>query len=114
MTVDRRQERATASRRLALKLIRGAALVSAFLGVWLIVGLLRAEAVARDYYAHAHGSATVANVQSDGMAPGFPPFWQVQIHGDVIEAGRTSPSYESSMRLWVEPITGFVIVMGAG
>jgi len=105
---------ATGSRHVAPRLIRGSALVGAFLGVWLIAGFLRADAVARDYFAHAHGGATVANVHSDAMTPGVPPFWQVQVRGDVIEPGRIGPAYQSSMRLWVEPITGFVVVMGAG
>lgn len=91
-----------------------AAVVGVLLAGWIVAGFLRADTVARDYFAHAHGSATVANVQSDGMTPGVPPFWQVQIRGDVTEAGRAGPAYQSSMRLWVEPITGFVIVMGAG
>jgi hypothetical protein len=91
-----------------------AAVVGLLLVAWIVAGLLRADTVARDYFAHAHGDATVANVESDGMTPGVPPFWQVQIRGDVIESGRAGPAYQSSMRLWVEPITGFVIVMGSG
>jgi hypothetical protein len=105
---------ARARRRRLGSLRAAAAVVGLLLVAWITAGFLRADAVARDYFAHAHGSATVANVQSDAMTPGVPPFWQVQIRGDVIEPGRSGPAYQSSMRLWVEPITGFVIVMGAG
>ena len=31
-----------------------------------------------------------------------------------IEAGKTAPGYISAMILWVEPLTGWVIVMGSG
>ena len=88
--------------------------LAVILCVWLVAGNLRAEALARDYFAHAHGGASVANVEVDGVAPALPPFWQVEVRGDVIEPGRPGSAYESAMRLWVEPITGFVLAMGAG
>jgi hypothetical protein len=82
---------------------------------WLVVGVLRSGAVARDYFAHAHGAgATVVNVEVEFEAPAIPPFWVVSISGDVIEAGGTSPVYRSAMLLVVEPFTGSVIVFGAG
>jgi hypothetical protein len=85
------------------------------LAVWLAAGALRAETVARDYFVTAHGSgATVAGVQVEGSGPAVPPFWSVTLSGDVIETGKTTPSYRSAMILWVEPITGWVIVTGAG
>jgi hypothetical protein len=91
-----------------------AAVLVVSLCVWLGAGNLRAEAVARDYFSHAHGGASVANVEVDGVTLALPPFWQVEIHGDVIEPGRTGSAYESAMRLWVEPVSGFVLAMGAG
>jgi hypothetical protein len=82
---------------------------------WLIIGVLRSEAVARDYFAHAHGAGTtVVNVGVEFEGPAIPPFWVVKISGDAIEAGRTKPVYRSAMFLVVELITGSVIVIGAG
>ena len=113
--MENRTEPTGRARRHRLRSLRAVAVIVGLLLVaWIVAGFLRADTVARDYFAHAHVGATVANVQSDGMTPGVPPFWQVQISGDVTEAGRAGPAYQSSMRLWVEPITGFVIVMGAG
>jgi hypothetical protein len=50
----------------------------------------------------------------DAASPGLPPFWEVNISGDVIEAGATTPAYRSNMRLWIEPLSGFVLENGAG
>lgn len=84
------------------------------LAVWLALGLLRAESVARAYYARAHGlGAHVVNVEAN-LQPAVPPFWSIEIHGDVIEPGQTGPGAISAMILWIEPLTGWVIVMGAG
>jgi len=67
--------------------------LAVILCVWLVAGNLRAEALARDYFAHAHGGASVANVEVDGVAPALPPFWQVEVRGDVIEPGdRAQPT----------------------
>ena len=94
---------------------RGIVVIAAVLAAWLVLGLLRSEAVARDYFAQAHGAgSTVVNVGVEFEAPAIPPFWVVSIRGDVIEAGGTSPVYLSAMLLVVEPITGWVIVFGAG
>ena len=84
------------------------------LGGWLALGLLRTETVAREYYAGANGfGATLVNVEAS-LQPAIPPFWSVEIHGEVIEVGKTPPGYISAMILWVAPLTGWVIVMGAG
>ena len=92
-----------------------AVVIVAVLASWLGLGSLRATAVARDYFGQAHGpGATVANVQIEGAGPVIPPFWSVTISGDVIEAGRTTPVYQSHMILWVELITGWVFVNGSG
>jgi hypothetical protein len=89
--------------------------LAVLLAGWLVMGVLRSEAVARDYFAHAHGAgATVVNVGVQFAAPAIPPFWVVSISGEVIEAGGTSPVYRSAMLLVVEPVTGWVIVFGAG
>lgn len=83
--------------------------------VWLVAGSLRAGDLARAYFATAHGpGATVTNVQIDAASPAVPPFWSVTVSGDVTEEGRTTPSYESHMILWVEPITGIVLGAGSG
>ena len=90
------------------------AVLAVVLAGWLALGLLRAEWVARDYYAGAHGvGATVVNVEAR-LQPALPPFWSVEIHGEVIEAGKNAPGYISAMILWVEPLTGWVIAMRAG
>ncbi len=82
---------------------------------WMLAGILRADAAARDWFARAHGSqATVVDVQVTGVVAAFPPFWQVTISGDVVEAGRATPSYRSSMNVWIEPITGFGFANGSG
>jgi hypothetical protein len=92
-----------------------ASVLVVMLAVWLVAGIVRAETVARDYFGTAHGlGATVADVHVEGSGPAIPPFWSVTISGDVIEAGKTTPSYRSALILWVEPITGWVIVNGAG
>lgn len=89
--------------------------IVAVLATWLGLGTLRAAAIARDYFAGAHGpGATTANVRIEGAGPAIPPFWSVTISGDVIEAGRTTPAYQSHMILWVESITGLAFVIGSG
>ena len=106
---------ATSKRRRRSGLARVLMILAVLLAGWLVIGVLRAGTVARDYFAHAHGTgATVVNVGVEIEAPDIPPFWVVSISGDVIEAGRTSPAYRSAMLLVVEPFTGSVIVFGAG
>jgi hypothetical protein len=106
---------ATSKRRPRNTLGRVLAVLAILLTGWLVIGVLRAGAVGRDYFAHAHGTgATVVNVTVEFEAPAIPPFWVVSISGDVIEAGGTSPVYRSAMLLVVEPFTGSVIVFGAG
>lgn len=103
------------ARRPAARILVAMSLVIAVVsGGWLLAGDLRAESLARDYFSHAHGAATVANVSVESVSPAIPPFWAVRIGGDVIEAGTTTPAYRSYMTLWVEPFTGFVFVNGAG
>ena len=102
-------------RRRAVRILIGAAVVLAVLfASWLFAGNLRAESLARDYFEHSHGTGTVTNVTIDAVSPGVPPFWEVRISGDVIEAGATTPVYRLYMRLWVEPISGYIFVNGAG
>jgi hypothetical protein len=106
---------ATSKRRPRNTLARVLAVLAVLLAEWLVIGVLHSEAVARDYFAHAHGTgATVVNVGVQFEAPAIPPFWVVSISGDVIEAGGTSPIYRSAMLLVVEPFTGWVVVFGAG
>ena len=105
--------RASAARR---RLGRVTWLLILILAAWLAAGLLRAEPVARDYFAHAHGgAATVENVEVAGVIPLFPPFWGVAINGEVREPQMTTGrGYVSAMLLVVEPFTGTVFVFGAG
>ncbi len=82
---------------------------------WLGAGWLRAADIARTYFAGAHGAgSSVSKVSVDSQSPAFPPFWTVTIGGDVTEAGRAGPSYESHMILWIEPISGVVLNGGSG
>jgi hypothetical protein len=101
-------------RRIARILVGCAVVLAVLFAGWLAAGDLRAESLARDYFAHAHGTGTVTNVTVDAVAPGLPPFWEVKISGDVTEAGATTPAYRSNMRLWIEPLSGFVLENGAG
>ena len=105
------ERRAERRRRWPVWLARAAAVI----GVWLVAGFVRAPAVARDWLVgqDRDGQRSV-NVATEFVAPVVPPFWLVNIHGDVIEAGGTSPVYTSYQLLLVEPITGFVLVFGRG
>jgi hypothetical protein len=82
--------------------------------LWIVLGFTRAPSIARDFYAGVQGGdAQIVNVEAN-LQPAVPPLWGVEIHGEVIEAGKSGPSYISAMILWVEPLTGWVIVMGSG
>jgi hypothetical protein len=105
---ERREER----RRWPVWLARAVIVV----GLWLAFGFVRAPAVARDWLARqyiVHGQAVV-NVAAKTAVPLVPPFWLVDVRGDVIEAGGTAPVYTSAQLLMVEPITGTVLVFGQG
>lgn len=83
--------------------------------VWIIGGITRADGAARTWFANVYpAGVTVTNVTVDGMFPAIPPFWQVEISGDVIEAGQSHSSYRSYMNVWIEPITGFGFLNGSG
>jgi hypothetical protein len=82
--------------------------------IWLVVGFIRAPMAARAWFVNAHGVDTIVNVSIDALGPAIPPFWFVNVGGDIIEPGATSPSYRSHMILIVEPIAGFVLVFGQG
>jgi hypothetical protein len=80
---------------------------------WLIVGGLRADSAARDYFTHAHTGHKAVNVTVH-VTPAVPPFWAVEISGDVIEPDDPSPKYRSYMSFWIEPLTGWLISLGNG
>jgi len=86
------------------------------IGIWLGAGLLRAETVARSYWANAHNAgATTAHVQVTFQSPFIPPFWWVSINGEVSEPQMgAGQGYDSAMLLVVEPIIGLVFVFGRG
>jgi hypothetical protein len=91
------------------------AAILALIVAWVLLGLMRAEAAARDWFTQAHGEgARVVDVEVDGVFPAVPPFWQVTLSGGVVEAGRTAPVYRSYMVVWIEPITGFGFAGAAG
>lgn len=94
-------------------LVRGLAIVAILLVVWTVVGVLRAEAAARDYFGKFAPGDTHANVTVQ-VTPAIPPFWAVTISGDVIEPDQPYPKYRSYMRFWIEPLSGWVISFGNG
>jgi hypothetical protein len=88
--------------------------ILAVLALWIALGFVRAPAVARDYWASRQGAgAQLLNVEVK-LQLAMPPFWGVEIHGNVVEAGQDPPGYTSAMVLWIEPLTGWVILVGAG
>jgi hypothetical protein len=89
-------------------------LVFVFVLLWVAIGLIRAPAIARDYFTRAAGAGANVVKINNGLGPPIPPFWFVSIDGEVTEAGGTGPGYHGAMLLLVEPISGWVIVMGAG
>jgi hypothetical protein len=96
-------------------LARVAVVLVVVLAGWFVIGFLRADAVARDYFAHAAGPGSkVVHVEILTLAPAIPPFWAVNIRGEVREAGAAGSRYTSAMWLWVEPITGWVLILGQG
>lgn len=81
------------------------------LAIWVVLGFVRAPAVARDYYLSKQGGARVVDLE-ERVFPAVPPFWGVSIQGNVLTSnGFPVPSV---MLLWVEPLTGWVLPMGAG
>jgi hypothetical protein len=93
---------------------RGVLAILTILALWIVLGFVRAPAVARDYWTSRQGTgAQLLNLEAN-LQPAIPPFWGVEIHGEVVEAGQHPPGYVSAMILWIEPLTGWVIVMGAG
>ncbi len=90
-----------------------ALVAAATLGLWLVCGYLRAEALARDCVASLHGpGTTMANVEVSAR-PALPISWSVTIAGDAHEGGSAAPTYRSHMVLVVEPITGTVVATTA-
>ncbi len=104
--------------------------IAAFGGWWIAgrstgatsgIGHDRAVAIAEDFFtsADAHGpgtmvsnvSITAADLASDA---GGRAAWRINIHGDVTEAGRSTPSYTSHMWLYVDAETGAVTVFAQG
>ena len=120
--MERLQER----RRIAAAV---AAVVLVVLGGWWLVvrptivpvGHDQAVAIARDFFASAdaHGagttvrnvSVTAADLDSDASGRAA---WKINIHGDVTEAGSTTPAYTSHMWLYVDAETGAVTVFAQG
>jgi hypothetical protein len=94
---------------------RAFAIVVAVLVGWLVVGAIRAPAIARAYFNGRQGSGDrITNVVVQAAIPLIPPFWGVSIQADVAEPQMTGPGYFSAMLLCIEPITGIVILCGSG
>lgn len=92
---------------------RAIVLVLGIVALWVALGFGRATTIARSYFDSTHDGANAVNVEAR-LQPAVPPFWGVEIHGNIIEAGASGPGYISAMILWVEPISGWVLVMGQG
>ncbi|HEX7948910.1 MAG TPA: hypothetical protein VF494_01070 [Candidatus Limnocylindrales bacterium] len=97
--------------RLRRRPARLAALVVAVVGLWILLGLTRAPTVAHDYWASSHPGATEVSVDIR-LQPAVPPFWGVTVNGTYAES--SGARVPSAMILWVEPFSGFVLVMGQG
>jgi hypothetical protein len=109
MAAQAQLEDRSARPRSRLRRVLVAALVLVVL--WVVLGVVRAPAVARDYYRSKQGGAQVTDIEQV-VFPALPPFWGVSIRGTITES--TGTSYPSVMLLWVEPFSGVVVPMGAG
>jgi hypothetical protein len=85
--------------------------VLALVLIWLVAGFSRAPSVASDYLVRTESPKRVSDVTTS-LVPGIPPFWVVTVSGTITEA--TGTHYSSSQILWVEPLTGWVIVFAQG
>jgi hypothetical protein len=95
--------------------LRAASAIALLIAAWLLVGVLRAGTIARDYFDRAHSPATtISNIHVSSEGPPIPPFWVVSIDGEVREPQMMGLGYVSAMILVVEPFTGWVFVFGTG
>ena len=85
-------------------------IVLLILVLWIVLGLVRAPGVARDYYLSKQGGAQVTNLE-ESISPAIPPFWGVNIQANI---GPTGAAYISAMYLWVEPFTGWIFSVATG
>lgn len=109
-TATERNQRTTRVRRRRVVVI-----AVAVLAVWLLVGAVRAPAIARDYFERAHGGGvTVLTVEVRAAIPFIPPFWGGSIAGKVTEPQLDGLAYNSAMLLLIEPFTGWIILGGSG
>lgn len=89
---------------------RALVLLLAALAVWLVVGALRAPAVARDYLAGFN--AGTHDVKVEAVFPVVPPLWVVSVSGQV--PINDAEAYTSAMILVVEPFSGTVFTWASG
>jgi hypothetical protein len=101
-------------RRTARILLGIVVIIALLAGGWLLAGTARVDGLARDYFVAHQGGLTVANVTIDATSLSTPPFWSVQISGDIIAPGPSSVPYRDHMWLRVEPISGTVTLAGPG
>ena len=92
-------------RRWAVVRIVGAALV-----MWLVVGFVRVDGLARDYLRAQHPGEAASDVRAFNLAPAIPPMWQVGVSASFGAAGPSR--YNAALGLLVEPFTGWVFVIG--
>lgn len=128
-STDEGRDAATNDRRWPRVAAVGALVIAIAVVVWLgasaqrsddaTIDLAAATAIARHFLEEAHGSGTtVANVEIMSISLGSDSAgrraWKVNIGGDVIEAGRTSPAYSSYMWLDVDAESGAVTLVAQG
>jgi hypothetical protein len=112
MTETEHRAEIAKGRRVSAK-VAVALVAAATLGLWLVGGYLRAEALARDYVASLHGPGTTLSNVEVSARPALPISWSVTIAAEVHEGGSAAPTYRSHMVLLVEPITGTVVATAA-
>lgn len=86
-------------------------LILALIVAYLILGFLRAPAVAHDYIVASENPKQVTDLTTSTF-PVIPPFWVVSVQATITES--TGAHYISARILGVEPITGLVFGLGAG
>jgi len=78
--------------------------------VWLVLGFLRAPAIAQDFLAR-ESPGSIIGVEKVSVFPAIPPFFIVQLEGSQTVRGG---SIALARILAIEPFSGFVVSLAAG
>jgi hypothetical protein len=101
-----RPDRISTRRRIVL-------VVAALAILWLVLGFVRAPAIARDFLARESPGAVI-DLKTVSVFPAIPPFFVVQLEGTVTLPDDAREGYAFGRILAVEPFTGFVISLASG